>query len=398
MKSLLSNEQVQAMRTPIETALTFPGSAYTDREFFDWEVEKIFHNHWVAVAFENQLADAGAVFPVELCGASLLLTRDQNRKIHALFNVCPYDGGQLATESKTDQDCLRSNYHGWVYALDGNFVKAPFWNGRDDGSDPDFGDFDPNLRTVSCESFEGIVFINLDKKPQPFSDYIKPLQTAYLDYTGELEYQRDQNGEASIITFPLAVNWKLIAENYLNEQHTHHVHRDYIDSPEKPAVDADGKALWQDHIDGDLFANRLAYRHFIKTYGDWSHKPGIARDNSQPGPAYASFTILYPNLYVCVEGATIVLGFLLPDGPESTRITQTMVGHREFINNPEYRSEVEVVAEGYALAGREDAIPLKSVQKNKHSPALEQYFYSPFWDQLHYRWNKHILDALLTSG
>ena len=48
----------------------------------------------------------------------------------------------------------------------------------------------------------------------------------------------------------------------------------------------------------------------------------------------------------------------------------------------------------YAVAGEEDGAICEAVQKARRSPVYFQRFYSPFWDELHYRFTQLVVRDL----
>ena len=56
-----------------------------------------------------------------------------------------------------------------------------------------------------------------------------------------------------------------------------------------------------------------------------------------------------------------------------------------------------MLAEGFAGAAIEDGAVVEAVQRNRRSPVYEQNFYSPFWDQPHYRFTNRVLRDLLAD-
>ena len=394
---MLSQAEIQEIQAPIEKARTFPNHAYTQREFFDWEIRTIFRRHWMAIAFEEQLPEAGCALPIDLTGAPLLLTRDK-KGLHAFHNVCPYDGSSLAVAPAKGKDRLRAPYHGWLYSLDGKLISSAHWSGNPDPNAhdlPDLPEEEVNLRPVALATHRGVVFVNLAEQPTPFEDFIAPVAALFEDLTEELEFKRTANGDLELLDFTVASNWKIVAENIFNEQHTSHTHRQYAASPEKPAIDGEGRALRIDHIDGNWFANLLPFKDFSKTYGDWTGKPHLGRDQDASGPTNAVFSVQFPNLAVAVEGAMLVYAILLPLSAESTQCVLATLGHKDYINNPVYEEDQEAGHYSYEEAVKEDGFAIEGVQRSKHSSGVNSGFYCPFWDTLHHEWNKRVLKALL---
>ncbi|MBI1995322.1 MAG: Rieske 2Fe-2S domain-containing protein, partial [Deltaproteobacteria bacterium] len=47
---------------------------------------------------------------------SILIIRDENRKVHAFYNVCRHRGSRLCTEETgSAKSVLQCQYHAWTY-------------------------------------------------------------------------------------------------------------------------------------------------------------------------------------------------------------------------------------------------------------------------------------------
>jgi hypothetical protein len=62
--------------------------------------------------------------------------------------------------------------------------------------------------------------------------------------------------------------------------------------------------------------------------------------------------------------------------------------------DPAYKRMRERSFEGSARARVEDDRVCEAVQRARRSPAHRSHFYSPYWDQMHYDFNKMVLDDL----
>ena len=67
----LTREELESIRAPVEEALTLPARTFASDAFFDLEVKRIFHRHWMALCFEATLPNPGDMRPIELFGQPL---------------------------------------------------------------------------------------------------------------------------------------------------------------------------------------------------------------------------------------------------------------------------------------------------------------------------------------
>ena len=63
----------KSIGTPIEEARGLPPLAYTSEEFYELEVEHLFRRDWICIGREEEAANPGDFFTMELAGEPLLL-------------------------------------------------------------------------------------------------------------------------------------------------------------------------------------------------------------------------------------------------------------------------------------------------------------------------------------
>src|SRR5687767_9850840 len=74
---------------------TLPQPFYTDPELFDLDLQQVFFRHWLMAGHVGRLP--GSYFLYEIGGESLIITRDRDGRVHALWNVCRHRGSRLCT-------------------------------------------------------------------------------------------------------------------------------------------------------------------------------------------------------------------------------------------------------------------------------------------------------------
>jgi Rieske 2Fe-2S family protein len=137
---------------------TLPGSFYTSQSVFEMDLDVIFARHWIFVAVEPDIPDAGDFLTVELGRNSILLVRGDEGTIHGLHNVCRHRGARLVDDERGMSASFVCPYHQWTYDLDGKLIHATHMG----------SDFDPachGLTRVHVRSLEGLIFICLAEEP-----------------------------------------------------------------------------------------------------------------------------------------------------------------------------------------------------------------------------------------
>jgi len=394
ISDFLSTEQIASIRRPIEDALTLPALAFVDEGFYQLEVKKIYQKNWVATLFESDLPNTGDIKPVYICEIPLLVVRGQDKKIRVFHNICPYDGCLAVIDPLERRKNIVTPYHGWVYNLEGTLIKTPYWDGTREGNLKALAGKQVNLVAVHCESFLNTVFINLSDHPEPFSDYIAPLFRAMGEY--DLENSGpglDKDGKVYTSITTVTTNWKTLFENAcLNVLHENFVHAIYNASPEVPRIKEDGVASFHNVIDAKFMALGYNRLDFQNTYPP-IEAPHLGKDSAQE-PERETFGTLYPNFYVSASSQFIEVSYVLPMGPNKSESNVSYHFQRDVAIASKAIDERMAVVKGFLEASAEDGRIIEAVQKARKSPAYQQKFYAPFWDEMHYYFSNLVLDDL----
>ena len=185
-----------------------PASCYTNSEYHDSEMQTIFAAGWRAIGFESTYSKSNHSWSVKVSGKPLLITRDGKNTLHVFENVCRHRGHLLLDESTRPGKLLSCPYHAWCYSLDGQFVKAPFWDGSKNSEPDEKQKSTMGLIPVRFSVWYDIIFVNLSGAGESFDNFIAPLHTRWSD-----QRPMDQLRRFSDKGFSLQGNWKLAAEN-----------------------------------------------------------------------------------------------------------------------------------------------------------------------------------------
>src|SRR6266540_3787217 len=98
---------------------TLPASDYYATEIFDLDRARIFHRHWFCVGREEQVANPGDFIVRDVVDESILIVRDDARKLGAYYNVCRHRGTRLCDGDGYAGKAFACPYHAWTYSLDG---------------------------------------------------------------------------------------------------------------------------------------------------------------------------------------------------------------------------------------------------------------------------------------
>jgi nitrite reductase/ring-hydroxylating ferredoxin subunit len=126
---------------------------FHDPDVFAAERARIFSLPLMAVDHETRLSADGHYFRCDAAHRSLLVTRENGGRLHALRNVCIHAGYPVCDMEEGAAERLICPYHGWEYSLDGRLVE-PELSSRIDPSRLRLPAYPVHVRN-------GLVFINL---------------------------------------------------------------------------------------------------------------------------------------------------------------------------------------------------------------------------------------------
>ena len=206
-----------------DDAGTLPIGGYIDPLHWQGEQESVFA-HWPIVAAHASEIPTGSILPFDALGVPIVLTRSEDGRARAFFNVCRHRGMALVASAGPEparaRPCraLVCPYHGWTYRLDGRLRHRPH-AGIFDGSDPATLD----LVELPCDEAGGLVFV----KRTPGAPFSAAAALQGLD--AHLEWL----GLPRMIVFRKVdrvyrANWKLTADAFLEGYHIRVLHRDTI--------------------------------------------------------------------------------------------------------------------------------------------------------------------------
>jgi len=206
------NEQNhQLLSAPIERAHTLPSTFYTTTEWHQNDVNHVLKPRWQYAGHRSQLQRSGDVVVTEILGQPIILVCDSD-ELRAFYNVCKHRGGPIATENEHCK-MLQCKYHGWTYKLDGSLRGVPKFKYAELFDKKDYG-----LTPVPLKEWEGLLFVCLGAESDPFekgyqgiAETISPIRLADFQFHSRVSYS-------------IACNWKVYADNFLEGYHIPHVH------------------------------------------------------------------------------------------------------------------------------------------------------------------------------
>jgi nitrite reductase/ring-hydroxylating ferredoxin subunit len=193
-----------------------------DPAIYEQEREKIFRRTWLKVATSWEIPNVGDYKVKELAvvNTSVLIVRGKDDRIRAFHNVCTHRGNKVVptrefeTYGTARANVLTCRFHGWVFSTDGSLRSVPLKER--------FGELNQSalgLREIDCDTWEGFVFINLNREPHESL-------TEYLGDFGKLfsGYPYSESTTAYQYSTVLDCNWKVALYAFSEGYHVPTIH------------------------------------------------------------------------------------------------------------------------------------------------------------------------------
>jgi Rieske 2Fe-2S family protein len=165
------------------------------------DLEHIFGKHWIFVAVEPQVPEAGDYITVDFGKNSILIVRDDDMQIQAFHNVCRHRGSRLCATQQGVVGNIVCPYHQWTYDLAGKLIHAKHMG-------DDFKPANLGLKPVHIRSLAGLLFICLAKEPPQDFEQMAAEMTPYL-----APHKLGDCKVAAQVDIVEDCNWKLTMEN-----------------------------------------------------------------------------------------------------------------------------------------------------------------------------------------
>ena len=201
---------------PLEKAWTIPAPWYFDTRIEQLERDSVFAANWQVVGRADQVAQPGQYFTIDVNQEPLLIARSEDGKLRAFYNVCRHHAAAVVPEAAGCAKQFRCPYHGWTYGNDGALKGMVEFEGV-----CNFDRKDNGLVPIRVDTWEKFVFVNLNGKAAPLSDFLGKVPTlvAPLQLTEKLHYFDRR-------IYTLNCNWKVYVDNYLDGgYHVPHAHK-----------------------------------------------------------------------------------------------------------------------------------------------------------------------------
>ena len=335
---------------------TLPGAAYHSDETWALDAERVFYRNWIYVGRAERVAKPGAWMRVEIADESVLVVHGKDGRLRAFYNVCRHRGSRICDdESGEVRTHLRCPYHAWGYALDGTLVTTPMIE-KDEIDRPS-----TSLWPVHLDVWEGFVFLNLSREtPVPLLESLAehPDDPLALARVGLAELR---TGHVS--TVDVAANWKIVIENYNECLHCPTVHPELVSVV--PAY-RKGSIFEEGRDDGGV---TLADGRTTVALDPRLRLPLLPGLKDQDGPSSYFGALVYPTMFLDVDGSSALATAVFPTGPRSCRLVTEYLFSPEAFEDPDF--DPQPVVDFNELVTRQDNEACERVQRGVTSRAFE---------------------------
>jgi phenylpropionate dioxygenase-like ring-hydroxylating dioxygenase large terminal subunit len=182
-----------------------PIAHYLDPARFDRELE-LMRRRPVPFCPSAAVSEPGSFHARDAAGVPIVVARDREGRIRAFRNSCRHRGTAFASGS----GCVNSfvcPFHGWVYALDGSLAHIPH-----DYGFPQVDRAERGLVQVACTERAGVIWVD-----QSGDDSFASVESVPGLREGQILVSRTD--------VPVAGNWKVLTESFLEGYHIRATHR-----------------------------------------------------------------------------------------------------------------------------------------------------------------------------
>ena len=187
-----------------EEVMQLPAENYTDPDRFEAELNQVIKRVPIILGPSCEIPNPGDYKTLSVAGMSLIVSRDDKGKVHALINACSHRGACLVENEKGNRRKFTCPYHGWSFSNKGSLIAI--------SAQDDFGEINKNdygLKTLPVYETAGLIWAIVNPKStvdiQSFlAGYDKMLETfAFSEWV-----------YVSKRTFS-GPNWKIAYDGYL---------------------------------------------------------------------------------------------------------------------------------------------------------------------------------------
>ncbi len=290
-----------------------PVSHYTDPVHLAHEVNTVFKHCPLVFGHASELPAPHDFVARDLAGVPVLVVRQDDGSIAAFMNVCRHRGAKVTLETCGHRSAFSCPYHAWTYRLDGSLARIT--------NEADFGTVDKSemgLVSLAAEERHGLVWLMLTPgQPIDVATFLGEILDDELAAYGLDGFVIDRSKR-----LPVATNWKVVVDGFLETYHLGVLHRTTIGP----------------HIRSNLAPFRSFGPHGCMTAVRTSFDRVLDDPDGDAGPHLVNAYQVFPNTVLVWSGIHMELWLSFPtDDPGVTDVTVQVLGRADHVDAaPEY--------------------------------------------------------------
>jgi phenylpropionate dioxygenase-like ring-hydroxylating dioxygenase large terminal subunit len=370
----LQQQILDTAQRPLEQAIALPAHAYTDPDFYQWEVQHIFKTQWLCVGHVSQVSKPGDYVNLELFDEPITIVRGGDDQIRVLSRVCAHRGMDIMPEGfghpqHGNRRSFLCPYHHWSYRLDGQLMGAPEMH-----QSQHFQKDKLCLPALRSEIWQGFIFVTFNPSLEPVSKhyaqllpYVERWEMADLEMVANLKWD-------------CQFNWKVLVENFMEAYHhlgTHH-------KTFEPLMPAAG--TWTEPVSTNSIVCHLPLARSIVEQIEAGQSPLVFQPPANLLPHdHCEYTVYLgtPNFLLFIGPDRVYWYLLLPDSESKMTLHTTLLVTPHSKEMPNFDSLLEQEIAGLRTFHLEDVEVCTAVQRglrsSVYSPGPLGHLEMPIW-------------------
>jgi phenylpropionate dioxygenase-like ring-hydroxylating dioxygenase large terminal subunit len=197
--------------------LELDAAVYSDPARLAAEKREIFCRLPLVAGLSGDIPNPGDVILFDLAGPPILITRGQDRRVHAFLNVCPHRGARVVTEC-APQRRLVCPFHAWTFDLDGRVLAIPGEAGFRGCEAATRG-----LTRLPVAEWNGLIFVQGTPNENGNTEIdVEAFLGSFAPELAQLELGCGQPVKAGLLE--VKANWKYVLDTYGESYHFARLH------------------------------------------------------------------------------------------------------------------------------------------------------------------------------
>ena len=358
--------------------LKAPVTHFTCPDLLQKEQQVFFRESPILLGMSVDLPGKGSYLATNETGVPILMTRDNNGKFHAFFNVCRHRGAQVVLEGRGNRDRFACPFHAWTYSNSGKLLAV--------NKEQSFGCVDKNRQSlveIPAQEKYGMLWV-LPTPGRQFDvdEILGGLATEMGSWDlHDIEFKEEQILKADI-------NWKLAIDTFGENYHFDVLHKETL-APE----------IFGNLQTNDVFGRNYRMVFALKGGFNYVHEKNMPIEEWPFRWITLGVYFLYPNIIFLVDRQGIDLLRMYPDenNPGKSRTHHRFYLGREMREHLKRRAEEKGnnEPEESRLTGfnrvvvQEDYVMAASIQVGASSGAQTHLTFGRNEPALHHYHNTH---------